>query len=164
MRYTEFNEYFKTLAAEHQEIDVFFRMENNEMDDSLKAIPLNGRALVLDEYDGSIKEDGKGEYLDTQKCVFMILGKHNRKNQTRDQHEAEMDKLKSIGLQIFARMFFDARHKAYCPSFLKHLKKDINYYFTPWYSGHVRGWYFEFTLVDKSSEMVYDASKWGSES
>lgn len=164
MQYSDYVAYFRNLAAASQRIDHFFRLFDEEFDDDLKR-DLTGISLVLNEYDGELAYNrGNGSWTDKQAGSIMILGQFSRKNDTPDQFESKLSELKAIGLQLFARIFYDIANKTDCPDQIRRIQKSsIKYYRTPFITPNITGWYFEFDqFVTANSELTYDPDDWTS--
>ena len=98
-------EYFRTLAAQHKEINDFYMMDINEPLDALRS-NIKYPTLILTSLSGNFEASNLDNILDLINGGFLILGHLNQI----DDFSGEMQlvsKMKQIGTDIIARMLYD---------------------------------------------------------
>ena len=98
-------EYFRTLAAEHKEINGFYMMDINEILDGLRST-VKYPALILENLSGSYLVSNLDNPLEVINGGFLILGHLINP----DDFQGEMrliDEMKSIGHDVIVRMLYD---------------------------------------------------------
>lgn len=160
MDYSQYVAFWRKIATEHKDIFHFARFENEISDDLFKNVQYP--ALFLNDFDGELGRLSNGKWLDNTEGSIMIVSEIDFRNMTYDQMEAELDRLKNIGFEIFARIFHDEVLKNHCPEPIKRMKPEsIKYYFTPYITEHVRGWYFDFKMAyNAEARLTFDVTKW----
>ena len=98
-------EYFRTLAAQHKEINDFYMMDINEPLDALRS-NIKYPALILTSLSGNFEASNLDNILDLINGGFLIIGHLDQV----DDFPGEMaliSKMKQIGMDIFSRMLYD---------------------------------------------------------
>jgi len=98
-------EYFRTLAAQHKEINDFYMMDINEPLDALRS-NIKYPALILTSFSGNFEASNLDNILDLINGGFLIIGHLNQI----DDFSGEMQlvsEMKKIGTDIIARMLYD---------------------------------------------------------
>ena len=98
-------EYFRTLAAEHKEINDFYMMDINEPLNALRS-NIKYPALILTSLSGNFEASNLDNILDLINGGFLIIGHLDQI----DNFSGEMQlvsKMKQIGTEIIARMLHD---------------------------------------------------------
>jgi hypothetical protein len=98
-------EYFRTIAAEHKEINDFYMMDINEPLDALRS-NIKYPTLILTSLSGNFEASNLDNILDMINGGFLIIGHLDQI----DDFSGEMQlvsKMKQIGTDIIARMLHD---------------------------------------------------------
>ena len=152
-------EYFRTLAAQHKEINDFYMMDINEPLDALRS-NIKYPALILTSLSGNFEASNLDNILDSINGGFLIIGHLDQI----DDFSGEMQlvsKMKQIGTDIIARMLYD--HLKCEPLALKAIPvfnvNSVSYDMLGPVFDNDYGVMFSFKLKDCLS-LEFDPSRW----
>ena len=98
-------EYFRTLAAQHKEINDFYMMDINEPLDALRS-KIKYPALILTSLSGNFEASNLDNILDVVNGGFLVIGHLDQI----DDFSGEMrlvSRMKQVGTDFIARMLHD---------------------------------------------------------
>jgi hypothetical protein len=154
-------EYFRSLAAEHKEINDLYMMDINEPLDALRS-NIKYPALILTSLSGNFEASNLDNILDSINGGFMILGHLDRI----DDFSAEMQlvsRMKQLGTDIIARMLYD--HQKCEPLALKALPgfilNSVSYEMLGPVFDNDFGMLYPFK-IQLYNEIYFNPTKWGS--